>query len=258
MLRPLGVCYCLLLCLPALAAELPQVRFAANEWPPFVSATLPNNGLSGALVAAVFERIGYSARIDFYPWKRAMQVGLNQPHYAGLLAIWRTPEREKLCYFSSPIGSTLTVLAYLRAAPVRAATLAELQPLRIGTVAGYANGEQFDGMAASGALHVEEGVNDETNLRKLLIGRFPAIVIEKRVLRHLLASGRFSNAERERIIFSEQLFKARPVYTCFKRNAAGLKLQQAFNEAARDFDLGKIERDYWRRIGDDALPLPFH
>lgn len=237
------------------AAELAPVRFASEDWPPFVTASMPNHGLSGTLAGAVFERIGYAVHIDYFPWKRTMELGLKSPRYAGFLAVWRTPEREKQCHFSTAIGSTLTVLAYLKDAPVQAAAIAGLRSLRIGTVAGYANGEQFDAMARAGELRTEEGVNDETNLRKLLMRRFPAIVIEKRVLHHLLSGGHFSKADRERIVFSDKLFKERPVHLCFKRDGQGLRLQQAFNDAARDFDLLRIERDYWRRIGDDALPV---
>lgn len=250
----LALAACLALAVPARAGDLAPVRFAAEDWPPFVTASMPNNGLSGALVGAVFKRIGYAVHIDYFPWKRTMELGLNSPRYAGFMAVWRTQEREKVCHFSHSIGSTQTVLAYLKEAPVQAAAVAELRGLRVGTVAGYANGEQFDAMAKAGELKTEEGVNDETNLRKLLIRRFPVIVIERRVLRHLLAGGRFSKAERERIGFSDKLFKERPVHLCFKRSGEGFKLQQAFNEAAREFDLLRIERDYWRRIGEDMPP----
>lgn len=259
--RCLAASLCVLLpAAQALAAEAPLVRLAADDWPPFVSASVPNHGWSGSLVGAVFERIGYAVRIDYFPWKRTMELGLNDPRYAGFLAVWRTPEREKLCHFSTSIGSTQTVLAHLKEAPVPAATLAVLAgsgAMRLGTVAGYANGEEFDTLARAGALKVEEAVNDETNIRKLLMKRFPAIVIEKRVLQHLLSSNHFTHAERERIAVNDRLFRERSVHVCFKRSGEGMRLQQAFNDAAREFDLPRIERDYWRRGGDDLLlPLP--
>jgi len=250
----LGACCLSSAGLAAAPAPLAPLRFAGEEWAPFVGRALPDDGLSGSFMRAVFERAGYAAQIDYYPWKRAMELGLNDPRYAGLLAMWRTPEREKLCHFSSSIGNTLNVLAFLKAAPVQAAELAALQSVRVGTVAGYSNGEQFDTMVKEGLLTVDESVNDETNLRKLLSRRFPAIVIEKRVLRHLLASGPFSKAERVRIAYSDQLFKERTVHVCFKRTEEGQRLQQVFNEAAREFDLARIERDYWRRLDDDTLP----
>ncbi|WP_256081437.1 ABC transporter substrate-binding protein [Massilia sp. YIM B04103] len=252
--RPLALMLWLLLpCASAFAAPADSVRFAAEDWPPFITPTLPGHGLSGTLVSAVYEKLGQSARVEYFPWKRTMEFGLHHPRYAGFMAVWRTPEREKLCHFSAPIGNTQTVLVFLKDAPLQASGLAELTGMRIGTVAGYSNGEQFDGMARQGLLRAEEGVNDEINLRKLLSKRFPAIVVEKHVLRHLLYnSGRFTKAERERITFSEQAFKERPVHICFKRTAEGLAQQKAYNDAAREIDLAKFEREYWRRIGMDG------
>lgn len=242
---------CLLLGWQGAAVAGAKVRLASDEWPPFVSAALPDNGMSGAYAAAVFARLGSNAAIDYYPWKRAMEVGMHDPRYAGFMAVWRTPQREGICHFSAPIGSTMTVLAYLKEAPVIASTLRELRDVSIGTVAGYSNGEEFDSLVRRGVLHVQEGVNDETNLRKLLGKRFDAMVIEKRVLRHLLAKQRFARAERERITFADNLFHERTVHICFKRTPAGQAQQRAFNEAAQDIDLPRFERDYLRRLDSD-------
>jgi polar amino acid transport system substrate-binding protein len=232
------------------AAQTPQtIRFAATEWPPFVSNGLPDDGLSGAMLRTVLDRLGYTARIDYFPWKRTMELGLHDSRYAGLLAVWSTPEREKLCHFSAPIGDTLTVMAYLKEQPVRAAQVADLRGIRIGTVAGFANGEAFDALARQGRLDTEEGINDETNLRKLLARRFPAILMERRVLRYLLAT-RFGPLDRDRIAINERLFPERSVHVCFKRTPAGLVQQRAFNDAAKSVDFGQVEKDYWRRVGD--------
>lgn len=246
-MRVFGSVLCLLLGWQGAAVAGAQVRLASDEWPPFMSAALPDNGLSGAYAAAVFARGGGVASIDYFPWKRTMEVGMNDARYAGLLAVWRTPQREIHCHFSSPIGSTMNVLAYLKEAPPAASALRDLRDARIGTVAGYSNGEEFDTLVRRGVLHVQEGVNDETNLRKLLSKRFDVMVIEKRVLRYLLAS-RFTRAERERIGFAENLFHERTVHICFQRTAAGQVQQRAFNEAARDVELPKFERDYLRRL----------
>ena len=228
------------------------IRFASEDWPPFVSQTLPGDGLSGSMARAAFERAGYRLQIDYFPWKRTMQFGLTNPRYAGFMPVWRTAEREQLCHFSAPIGSTLTVLAYLKEAPLLVSSLAELKGTTIGTVAGYANGEQFDALVRRAELTIEEGVNDDINLKKLLIKRFRVILIEKHVLRQRLASSHFSKAERSRIGIIDNLFKERSVHLCFKRTAEGLAQQKQFNSAARDIDLARLERDYWKRSGDDA------
>ncbi len=267
-LRTVGLPLCLLLSsTPALAhgqadavtsapASSRIVRLAAEDWPPFISRSLPADGLSGAMVSSIFARLGYVAQYDYFPWKRAMQFGLTSPRYAGFLAVWRTSEREKLCHFSVPVGNTQSVLAYLKEDGPPGASLGEMRGLRIGTVAGYANGEQFDAMAARGELKTEEGLNDATNLKKLLIKRYRVIVIERHVLQHLLMSRDFSKADRERIGLIDTVFKERPVHVCFQRTAEGAAQQKRFNEAARDVDTARLERDYWKRLDQSLASAP--
>jgi len=241
----------------AAALAAPEVvRLAVDEWPPFVSRSLPGEGMLASLVSTVFERLGDPVHYDYYPWKRTMQIGLGSPRYAGLMAVWRTAEREKLCHFSVPIGNTLGVLAYLKDNPVSAASLADLKGMRIGTVAGYSNGEQFDAMSARGELTAEEGLNDATNLKKLLIGRYRAIVIERHVLQHLLMGSSFSRADRDRIGVVDKLFAERSVHICFQRNAEGVRQQRRFNEAAREVDTVKMAREYWKRLDQSLAGMP--
>ena len=234
-------------------AQTPQsIRLAGEEWPPYLARMLPEDGLTGAMLRAVLDRLGYTATIDYFPWRRAMEVGMHDPRYAGVMPVLRTPEREKLCYFSAPLGRTSYVLAFLKDQPVRAGSLAGLRELRIGTVSGYSYSAEFDAQAAQGTLTVEEAVNDETNLRKLLFRRFPVVVIDRQVLRYLLGKPSFAPADRERIGTSDGLFRERTMHLCFRRTTVGQMQQQAFDNAARDADLPRLEREYWRRIGYDG------
>ncbi len=225
------------------------IRVAGEEWPPFLARSLPDDGLTGSQLRAVLDRLGYTAAIDYYPWRRAMELGLHDPRYAGFMPVLRTPEREKFCHFSTTLGRTSYVLAFLRERPVRARSLATLRDTRIGTVSGYSYSADFDAMSLARELDVEEAVNDETNLRKLLFRRFPVIVIDSQVLRFLLATDRFTPAERERIATSDGLFAERTMHLCFRRTTVGQVQQQAFDNAARELDLSRLEKEYWRRIG---------
>ena len=254
LLRLLKFCGGLLLGMPALAAEPGVLRFATEEWPPFFSRALPGNGLTGTLIGAVAARMGNAVRIDYFPWKRAMEIGLHDGDYAGVVALARNPEREKLCYFSSAVGSRQTVLAYLNDKPVKAGVLRDLETVRIGTVGGYSYGEQFDSLAQSGALKIEPAISDEINVRKLLAHRFAAIVIEKRMLRYLLAADRYTQAERDRVETADHLFTTRSVHVCFQHTPRGLRQQRAFDQAAREVDLSRIERDYWHDLQVQGTP----
>lgn len=241
------------LCATPLAwGQSQTIRVAGEAWAPYLTPALPEDGLTGAMMRAVLGRLGYNATVDYYPWRRAMEIGLRDPRYAGFLPVLRTPEREKLCHFSTPLARTSYVLVFLKDRPVRADSLADLRELRVGTVSGYSYSEQFDTMAAQRQIEVEEAVNDETNLRKLLARRFPLTIIDRQVLRYLLATQRFTPADRERIATSDGLFRDRTMHLCFRRTAVGQMQQQAFDNAARELDLPKLEKEYWRRIGYDG------
>lgn len=243
-----------LLAWPAVQAARPVagMRFASLEWPPYSSRALPQDGVASAVISAVLQRRGLLASFDYFPWKRAVAAGALDPNYAGYLPTWRSAEREKTCYFSTPIASTSTVFAYLRDAPLRIASLADLKDERVGVVAGYANGDDFDTLVAGGLLRIDEGLSDSVNLRKLLAGRMRVMVVEKHVLRHLLAGSEFTAAERARVVIAENLVKDRPVHICFKHTPEGMAERQAFNDAARELDLAKIEHDYLKSIGEDG------
>lgn len=233
----------------ASAAEAPAVvRFASVEWPPFSSVALPQQGLASAVISSVLQRSGQVARFDYFPWKRAVMAGSVDPAYAGYLPTWRTPERDRQCYFSAPVANTRTVFAFLKDAPLQIRQLADLKNVPVGVVAGFSNGDEFDTMVTRGQLMLEEGLSDELNLRKLLAGRMRVVVIEKHVLNYLLASPHFSAGERARVTMADQLIGDRPVHICFQRSAAGLALRDRFDAAARQVDVGRIERDYLRRL----------
>jgi len=253
MRRRCAIAGVILCALSVAQAQTPQsIRVAGEEWPPYLARTLPDDGLTGAMLRAVLDRLGYTVTIDYFPWRRAVEVGMHDPRYAGVMPVLRTPDREKLCHFSAPLGRTSYVLAFLKDQPVRAGSLTGLRELRIGTVSGYSYSLEFDTQAAQGILNVEEAVNDETNLRKLLFRRFPVVVIDRQVLRYLLAKPTFTPADRERIGTSDGLFRERTMHLCFRRTTVGQMQQQAFDNAAREVDLPRLEREYWRRIGYDG------
>lgn len=230
--------------------SLPMQRFASTEWPPFSSRNLPEDGLASVVVSAVVQREGGQARFDYFPWKRTVSAGADDPAYTGYMPAWRSAERDKSCYFSTPISNTSTVFATLRGDPLQLRSLRDLIGIRIGVVAGFTNGDDFDSLVGRGALELDEALSDDINIRKLLAGRIRVVVIEKHVLRHLLATGEFSDANRERVLIAEHLVRDRPVYICFKRTPQGWAQRRQFDDAAKTLDLPRIERDYLRRIAE--------
>jgi polar amino acid transport system substrate-binding protein len=222
------------------------IHLASVEWAPYSSADLPAGGLASAVVAAAFSRAGKKLKVDFFPWKRTVMAGTTMSRYAGYFPLWHLDSREKDCYFSAPVAQTRIVLAYLRDAPVAPTRIEQLRDMRIGVVAGATNGERIDAMIADGQLKVEDGTNDDINVRKLLAGRLQLIVTEQRVLEYVVSGARITAAERERIAVADLLADERSVYVCFKRTPEGLKQRRQFDSALGKIDSAGIARDYMK------------
>ncbi len=209
---------------------------------------LPDGGLSVAVAKAVAARFGHAVRIDHFPWKRAMQVGGSDPDFVGYFPAYHTAERARQCHFSAPMGNSTVGLAMLAEAPLRWRVLDDLAGSKLGVVLGYSNGEAFDQLVKSGKLLVDPSESDTINLRKLLAGRIRAAVIDKAVLRYLLASDPALSKERTKLVFDDHPLAVLTLHICFQRTPQGLKLKQSYDAALLHTDIAKIENAYFDRL----------
>jgi len=233
----------------AAASAQPHVlHLASLEWLPYVGPQLADNGVSGVIAATVAHQFAYDVHIDYYPWKRAMQVGGEDPDFAGYFPAYYTEERARNCWFSQPMGRSTVGLAYLRSEPLHWERLADLEGMRLGVVAGYSNGREFDEMVKSGRLLADPSPGDASNLKKLLAGRVRAAVVDKMVMRYLLLTDPEHKPERERIAFHDTPLAELTLHVCFQRTPAGQRLQEDFDAALRRVDIDKIENGYFAQL----------
>lgn len=237
---------------PAAAEALKTLRLASLEWVPYVGAQLPEEGWSSFVVDTAARQFGYRAQVDYFPWTRAMQLGLKDPQYAGYFPAYYTEERARACHFSAPIGKSTVGFAYLKNAPLHWNSLQDLLGLRIGVVAGFSNGPAFDAMTRNGQLHADASPSDMLNLRKLQARRVDAVVIDKLVLHHLLATEPGLARDRSQFVFHDKPLAELPLHVCFQRTASGLALQKAFDAALLSLQLRKLEADYFAPLDRKA------
>ena len=238
----------LILPIQAAAATTGTLRLATLEWRPYVASTLPGNGLTATIVASTAAQLDMSAKFDYFPWLRAMKLGINDGLYAGYFPAYYTEDRLATCHFSASIGTSTIGLAYLKTAPVEWAALDDLRKVRIGVVLGFSNGKQFDSMVASKELNVEVSGTDLQNVKKLVAGRFPAIVIDRMVLEYLLRTEPGLIAMQKRIVFHAKPLAELAMHVCFKRTESARQLQLAFDKALLRVDQQRIETDYFDRL----------
>ena len=242
------LCCALIGALQPAGAETPALHLASLEWLPYVGRGLPDDGLSGAVAKSVAARFGYGIKIDYFPWKRAMQVGGSDPDFVGYFPAYHTAERAQQCHFSAPMGNSTIGLAMLAEAPLHWRALDDLAGIKLGVVLGYSNGEAFDQMVKSGKLLVDPSVSDIINLKKLLAGRIRAVVIDKAVLRYLLASDPTLSKERAKLVFDDRPLAVLTLHVCFQRTPLGLKLKQSYDAALLHTDIAKIENAYFDQL----------
>lgn len=231
----------------------PKLRLASLDWAPYVSAGMEGAGWSSYVADVAARRFGHEAVVEYFPWTRAMQLGLRDPQYAGYFPAYYTEERARQCHFSQPIGSSTVGLAYLKSAPLHWSALDDLARLRIGVVAGFSNGPEFDAWTRDGRLRPDASPSDRLNLRKLLAGRVDAVVIDQLVLRYLLAADASLAPDSQRIAFHAKPLAELALHVCFQRSARGRALQQSFDSALQGLSLRKLEAEYFQRLEHAAL-----
>ena len=118
--------------------------------------------------------------------------------------------------------------------------------MRIGTVLGYANTDEFDAKAGTGWIRAIPAPDDLTNLKKLERRRIDAAVIDKLVLSYLLATEPALQGAKNEIRFNAKPLAEKKLYLCFRKNEKGLALRKRFNEGLAKIDVEKIVEDYFQ------------
>ncbi len=133
---------------------------------------------------AAFAKVGYEINVAYRPWKRAIDMAKKGTdggiaYFPG----YHCHHREDFVA-SEPIGNGPLGFAKHVDAPMTWKDLADIgdQKLKIGTVLGYANTDEFDAKVGTGWIHAIPSNDDVTNLKKLVRKRIDAVVIDKLVL----------------------------------------------------------------------------
>merc|ERR1711879_1080047 len=73
------------------------ITLGADNWAPYASENLPDQGLAVAIVSKALERLGYRVDIQFSPWKKLVEQ-VSTGELDGLLATWpnQTPDSFQL------------------------------------------------------------------------------------------------------------------------------------------------------------------
>jgi len=155
-----------------------------EEWPPFVSSDLPNNGWAMEVAKEALERKGYDVSLELVPWARALHCS-ESGKCDGLYLSYYVEERTKSYVFSDPVAVLETGLFKLKDRDISFGTLDDLRPYKIGMTRGAAVSDEFD---KADFLKKDPVPHHSVNIKKLLRGRVDLVVAAKPVFEYLIRS----------------------------------------------------------------------
>lgn len=242
----LGLTVAVLLALPAQAQDK-VAHVSTLDWPPYTGQDLPKGGATTEVVRAAFDKVGYQTVVDYRPWKRAIDMAAKGTdeviaYYPG----YHCHHREGFIK-SDPIGNGPLGFAENSAAPITWDTLDSIgeQKLKIGTVLGYANTDEFDAKVGTGWIIAIPSKDDITNLKKLARRRIDAVVIDKFVLEYLKATEPSLAKSRTALRFNSHPLEEKTLYLCFRDDEAGRALREEFNKGLAKTNPDQIADDYF-------------
>jgi polar amino acid transport system substrate-binding protein len=229
------------------AAQDKVVRIATLDWPPYTGKDLPEGGATTNVVRAAFEKVGYKVEVEYRPWKRAIDMakkgtdeviayfpGYHCHHQSGFVA-------------SEPIGNGPLGFAEHVDAPITWDSVDDLgeQQMKIGTVLGYANTDEFDAKVGTGYILAVPSNDDLTNLKKLARKRIDAVVIDKLVLEYLKASEASLKGSTDVLQFNAKPLDDKTLFLCFRDDDGGRTTKHIFNAGLEQVDSEAIVKDYF-------------
>jgi len=247
MKKALLVLFAVVLFSPVFAQDK-TISLTSLEWPPYTSASLAEQGASSAVAVAAFKAMGYTLKIDFYPWERAVNLAKTDSPYSGYFPEYWSDDNAKDFVYSDPMGVGPLGFVERKDAPVKWKTLDDLKGITIGTVSGYINTTQFDSMAASKVLTVEAVDDDATNIAKVANGRIPLAVIDPNVMRYLLKTDPSLAGYKDQVEFNAKVLEMKKLYVCFKPGAEGQRLSKIFDAGLKKIDVEKVMQDYFASV----------
>lgn len=160
--------------------SLPKLTIAAGEWPPFLSASLPDEGIVAHLIKDVFMEAGYEVEFAFLPWVRAF-VEASEGNYDAT-AVWMFKEDRTVDFhYSAPVLNEEFVLFHKSNKPFKWTSYDDLKGLVIGGGIGYSYGPQFDAAQEEGVFRLLRLESVEQNLKMLAADRIDLYAEEKSI-----------------------------------------------------------------------------
>ncbi|MBI9089629.1 MAG: transporter substrate-binding domain-containing protein [Desulfobacterium sp.] len=158
-----------------LCAQASPLVIAATDWAPYTDQRLKNNGFFAEICQAALAKSGYESRIEFMPWKRAVELTKSGKKEA-LLGASYTQERTQ--YFAYPkFYWENPILFFAQKGHTPSYNdVKELCPAKLGMFTGSFYEKRFK---EYGCFNIETVAKTELNIKKLAAGRIQLVLDSK-------------------------------------------------------------------------------
>lgn len=172
--------------LPAAPGKTADIlHLATLAYPPFCDQEQPDGGALVAITRAAFARQGIRMQLTVLPWPRLVSQ-LRQGRFDGVIGVWSTDLAAMKLRAGSPVFHSLVGFYLPQHSSLSMDKPGALRGKRAGIVQGY----NYSARVLQSGLLFEQARDDETNLRKLQLGRLDVAIVEKAVGDSLLATQR--------------------------------------------------------------------
>ncbi|MFG6430048.1 substrate-binding periplasmic protein [Roseateles sp. LYH14W] len=148
--------------------NLPPLNYQDDQGP---------QGFSVELLRLMAAQAGLNLELQVLPWARAVQMAEASANSV-LFSLTRTPEREAQFQWVGPIARRRILIYRLASrSDLQLQHLDELGGARIGVVRDSAADRNLQAAGLRPGIELEQGLDDATNMRKLLAGRMEYITL---------------------------------------------------------------------------------
>ena len=228
------------------AAEDRVARIATLEWPPYTGQGLREGGATTKVIRTAFAAAGYEVEVVYETWPIAIEtarkgIGGVVAYYPG----YHCRHREGFVA-SDPVGRSPLGFAEHVDSPLVWQSLDDIgdRKLKIGTVRGYTNTDEFDAKVGMGWIRAIPSDNDAENLDKLLRRRIDAAVVDKHVLAFLARTDDRLKGGLESLRFNDKPLEEKTFHLCFRDDPEAVRLMRAFNEGLASVAVDSMVESY--------------
>ena len=212
-----------------------EVSIMTVDWPPYYAQKLEDNGPIASVTREAFKAKGHTIKIQFVPWKRALEE-VKQGRADMVLGAYDTEDRRRLYIYSDKTYELKDLVIGLASNGVTSfSTLEDLKGYTFGVTRGYAYSKEFEEAAY---LSREVVSTDVLNLRKLFANRIQFIVMNTATFKGNLKL----IAEKDR---KEYVFLSPPLSVNGLHNIFSRKVKDS-PQLVEDFNAGSVSYKHLR------------